>query len=275
MDRCSMLKDSLAKYFGEQVRITDLNNQCIFTFPLKTLDNRLVAVIVEEKLGGYYAVHDGGKTDSALFCDGLSMTDSIRDNQKRIARAFGVSVADKLIQKTCTSEELNETIMSIAQCAAMFTTQLLSREGTEERISQKVFRALKLWTPDFEHRIQRDVEVQGETDTHGFDFVSFSKFQGNRTAAIKVLPVSHPKWQAERYGYLVLDIKTRPDYQDWARLAVVPRAEEWPDDALGIVKRFSDETIEIRSGHESDMNGLIPESMKRLTSRALIDRPPI
>src|SRR5580658_7810810 len=150
MERCSIVKDSLVKHFGARLNITDDNDQCILTFPTKTLDNRFVSVIVEEKLGGYYAVHDGGKTESALFCEGLSITDSVRENQRRIARVFGVSVSERIIQKTCTREELNETILSVAQCAAMFTTQLLLHEDApEESISKKVFRALTLWKPGF------------------------------------------------------------------------------------------------------------------------------
>src|ERR1700691_4439101 len=122
MERCSTLRDSLVKHFADQLTITgDLSDQCILTFPIKTLDSRLVSVIVEEKMGNYYTVHDGGKTESALFCEDLNITDSVRENQKRIARVFGVNVADRLIQKTCRREDLSEAIESGPHCQDQFS----------------------------------------------------------------------------------------------------------------------------------------------------------
>jgi hypothetical protein len=113
-------------------------------------------------------------------------------------------------------------------------------------------------------KVVSNVKVTGETAIHNFPCVAFPKRPEDKTVAVKVLHATHPQWQAERYGFLVHDIRSRPIYEEWKRVAVISRAEEWPRKSIDLVRHLSDETIEVRSGGESDLVSTVPATVAQI-----------
>lgn len=60
---CSEIKEMVGRYFTDNLRVSQsLRSGCAITLPIKSIDDRWVFVIVEERYN-MFLVHDGGKTD--------------------------------------------------------------------------------------------------------------------------------------------------------------------------------------------------------------------
>src|ERR1039457_4585108 len=91
---CSEIKEMVAQYLADNLRATPSpRSGCTITLPIKSIDGRWVFVVVEETYS-VFRVHDGGKTDSALFSQGLKMAEVDTDFIATVARKYGVSVED-------------------------------------------------------------------------------------------------------------------------------------------------------------------------------------
>jgi hypothetical protein len=268
---CSEIRQLVATHLTENLRVSGRDGQeCTITLPIETVDGRWVSVIVEEKFD-YFLVHDGGQTDSALFSQGLKMSDADERFNAAIAIKYHVSVQDKMIQKACRKDDLANTIMAVAQSSAVMTAQLVSARLVDvevQEVHSRVSEALRLWRPD-DVQIQQNVEIKGDLSTHRFNFVARSSALGHRTATIKILPPSRPRDRAERYGFMQLDMRQTPEFRDWASLAVILGAEAWTEPALQIVNRLADRTIELTSDQEAEVEARIPKVMTSLAAAEL------
>jgi hypothetical protein len=265
---CSEIRQLVAAYLTGNLRGSGRGGQeCSITLPIKTVDDRWVSVIVEEKYD-YFVVHDGGQTDSALFSQGLKMSDADERFNAAIASKYHIIVQERMVQKTCRKDELSQTIMAVAEASAVMTAQLVSSRLVDfeaQEVHSRVSEALRLWRPD-DVEIQQNVEVKGGLSTHRFNFVAKSSALGHRTATIKILPPSRPRDRAERYGFMQLDMRQTPEFRDWASLAVILGAETWTEPALQIVNRLADKTIELTSAQESEVEARIPKAMNTLAA---------
>jgi len=268
---CSGVRQMVAAHLIENLRASGRDGQeCTITLPIKTVDGRWVSVIVEEKYD-YFVVHDGGQTDSALFSQGLKMSDADEHFNAAIASKYHVGVQDKMIQKMCRKDDLSNAIMAVAESSAVMTAQLVSSRLVDvevQEVHSRVSEALRLWRPD-DVEIQQNVEIKGGLSTHRFNFVAKSTASGHRTATIKILPPSRPRDRAERYGFTQLDMRQTPEFRDWASLAVILGAETWTEPALQIVNRLADKTIELTSDQEAEVEARIPKAMTSLAAAEL------
>jgi len=270
---CSELRDLIAAQFGEHVRVRVSRDHCIVTLPIKTVDDDRISVVVEEKLG-YFLVHDGGTTDSALFSQGVTLHPRKLEQQHEIARRFGVEVVDNLIRRTGPLRDLKqiyEAVLAVAQCAALASLELMSHqvEIEDEPIVGKVGRAIEAWRPAFVSHIERNEKVEGTLAQHTFNFVAHASDRRHQTTAVRVLPATKPHWQAERYGFLALDIKDHPIFGTWRRLAVIHRPEEWTLKDLELVEHLSDQTLLVKKDAENEIAIVVPEALELLASERI------
>jgi hypothetical protein len=265
---CSEITTSMTKYLEDQLLIsTRPNNACVLTLPIKTLDGRSVSVIVEQTFEDAFIVHDGGKTDSELFSQGVKMNDSDDQTHAAIAAKYEVSIRDRMIQKVCRRVELNEAILTVGQCAAMMTSQLLwsSVEIEDDRVYRDVSAALTLWKPADVH-IDEKVTLNGTKEQHTVGFVVVLE-SAHRMAAVDVLLSSRARAldRARKYDYTWMDMERKsPEYRNWARLAIIPSVEAWSPKALEIIRSSANEAIVLPSDQEATLNERISESMAKL-----------
>ena len=260
---CSDIKTSMAKYLEDQLLLSKrANHTCVLTLPIKTFDGRWVSVIVEQKFDDSFLVHDGGKTDSELFSQGVKMNAADEETHAAIAAKYEVSIGDRLIQKVCHRAELNEG------CAAMMTSQLLWSpiEIEIDRIYRDVSAALTLWKPP-DTRITEKVILDGTKEQHTVGFVVARK-SARSTAAIDVLSSSrgHALEKARKYDYTWMDMERKSEeYRGWARLAIIPSVEGWTSKALEIIRNSANDAIALNSDEEGSLGGLVSESIEKLT----------
>jgi hypothetical protein len=130
--------------------------------------------------------------------------------------------------------------------------------------------ALTLWKPD-DVRIEKDVVIEGETETHRLNFVGYASAPTHRTAAVDVLPSSHSLDKAYRYGFTRLDMEKKSDeYKGWGRLAVMPKVEAWSGPALDLIRRIATDTLELESHRDyirSEVEALIADKMSKAIER--------
>ena len=261
---CSSLKDSLSKHFNGEVRVTSGANYCIITLPLRTLDDRTISLIVEERLSDYFVVHDGGKTDSALFSQGIKLTEQKIKYQGEIAEQYGAQVLDGMIQRACRRKDLGSAILSVAQSVMLATHEVLHHKPNflDAPITSQVGKALEAWKPSFIIDIQKSVRPAHDS-TYLLDYVAHAR-DGRDSCAVKIVPPTHPMWQAERFGFIGHEMNEKAILKGWLRVAIVTRAETWPSKAMGIIERFASDIVAIETGHEREIPFLVPEAMNRV-----------
>lgn len=268
---CSDIRESLSAMFADRVKISTRARYCVITLPLQSVDQRHVSLVVEKTVGDKLRVHDAGKTDSSLFAQGVNVTKARLNVMRKVADSYGVTIGeDHLIQKLCDLSAVNAAILDVAQCAILASQEIVGHKTVveEESLSRRLRDVFSDWRPPFLEKIVSNAKVQGETAVHNFPFVAFPRNVQNRAVAVKVLYPSHAQWQAERYGFLVHDLRGMPIYGQWARITVLSRAEEWPRRAVELVRNLSDQTVSIRSGDEPEAIAALPDTVGRLMRAA-------
>lgn len=250
---CLRMKDDLLRFIDSELTVSRFDEQhCIVTLPLMTLDGRYLDVHVEER-DGSITVHDGGRTVSELYAQGVHM------NTKRfgvffdLARRYGAYFdrQDDAFRITGSGVNVQEAVLTIAQCASLAMHDVVNRRPTAGSVDVPylVKRTMMQWrTPDF--NIHKDFPLVGTSGkaVHHFDYLADPTKPGARKVAVQVLSrtvASH--FQARTYGFLVLDLKGT-DYDSWPRIAVVSGAVNWDRKSLEIVKSLSDRTITVTTG---------------------------
>jgi hypothetical protein len=274
MDKtCSFLKESLAAVFANELEVMTVESGCIVTLPLKTIDDRYIDVFVEQMPGSknFIYVHDGGKNTAELSAQGIHPTDTQTTLFKGIATAHGAIFQSGRFQILCKNEaEVERAVVAIGQCAALSMVEFASHIPNieDEPLTSRVARALQQWQPN-SVEIRRRHFVRGKTGVeHLFDFVAMPAKSAVRHVALKLLPPSvGPSWQVSRYGFLVLDIEAQ-EAAKWSRLAIVSKAEEWPQKAIDIVRDLSRDVILLESDHEEQIERILPHKMNELTEAA-------
>lgn len=268
---CSELRTSLIRKLNDEVETSIIAGQCVFTIPIRSLDDRYIEVFVERKLGDQYRVHDAGITTSHLFAQGVHITERKSGLFEELARRLGVLYVRGSFEISCRKELVDGAILAIGQCASIATFELAEHVPVVEResVKQRVFRSLEQSRRDYVQSIGTNIAVKGRKTRHTFDFVRFSNEPRFNTVAVQVLsPSNSPQAQAERYGFLVLDSEDVPPYNTWKRLAVVTRAENWGDRSLKLVNELSDETLHLITGEEDMVETTVPTIVDELAMRA-------
>ncbi|MGA8222524.1 MAG: hypothetical protein WB780_12790 [Candidatus Acidiferrales bacterium] len=265
---CASIKDSLIEYLRREIEVVTVQDSCVMTLPLKTVDDRLVDVIVERKTPDYFLVHDGGKSLSELFVQGIKLSESVRNRLETIAKLNGALLLKDAFTVGCKRDKLQDGIVAIGLCSTMAMLELIGHkpEFEEEPIASRVSRTLRTWRPEFIENINSKVPIKGKRFQHQFDFVVSTR-DDHRTSAIKILTHSYPgKIQSERYAFLVLDIENTP-YFHWPRCAIISKTEMWSTGARKVVAELSMRVLELRTGEESAIEEVLPSYMDELVAR--------
>jgi len=268
---CSDLRASLVRKINDGVDASIVAGQCVFTIPLRSLDERHTEVFVEQKLGDLYRVHDAGITTSHLFAQGIHITEHKAELFEEMARRLGVLYSRGAFEISCKREEVDAAILAISQCAAMATFELAAHGPVieQEPIKQRVQRSLEQSRPQHVEQVGKAVIVKGKKARHTYDFVAFTREPRYSPVAIQILqPSNSPQAQAERYGFLVLDSEDIPPYSTWKRFAVVTKSESWGDRSLRLVDELSDQTLKLITGEEERVDELVPYIVNELTASA-------
>jgi len=64
---CSNIKEALIRRLSDEIVISTVMGQCVFSLPIKGLEERTTDVFVEKMLGESFRVHDAGITTSHLL----------------------------------------------------------------------------------------------------------------------------------------------------------------------------------------------------------------
>ncbi len=124
---CHSIRESLLTFFGQQVEVSAVDQNCVLTLPLKTLDDRYIEVFVESTVGDYVMVHDGGNAVAELFLQGIHMNDTRETQMRRIARRYGAAFENNTFTIGCRPAVVNTAILAIAQCASLAVFDVLKR----------------------------------------------------------------------------------------------------------------------------------------------------
>lgn len=269
---CSEIREALLRRLGEGVAVSTVSDQCVFSLPIRTLDDRVTDVFVEKLLGESYRVHDAGITASHLFAQGIHITERKADLFEEVARRLGVTYLAGTFEVSCKEKDVYDAILAVGQCAALATVEVASHKPVveEDPIRTRVHRSLMGWKPPFVKQISRNVLVKGRKARHSFDFVSFPEEANlKNTVAVQILQPSHsPQAQAERYGFLVLDTEQLAPYDTWQRFAIVTKVEEWGDRPLKLVEDLSQQTLKLVTGDEEKVESMLPQVMENLSKVA-------
>jgi hypothetical protein len=265
---CHLLKDALLSFLGNTIEVSEKRDYCVLTLPHKTLDNRFASVFVQQKIPGYYLVHDGGKTAAELFAQGIHLTDLKLNTFEDLAGQYGATFSQGSFQIGAHESELQSAVMAIAQCATVGTWHVLAHKPSfsEVPVLKRVASGLAAWEPPFQKEIRDHVKISGRKFAHVLDFAAFAINTGQPPVGVKVLrPSDNPLEQARGYGFMAYDIE-QTQFEEWLRLAIITKADEWSDGALSIVRNMSTATVEVGTGDESQIEKLIPQRMAEIAA---------
>ena len=271
---CKYVRDGLLEFIGRRLMVSDYRGRCVVTLPIETIDGRFVDVYVEESWDGHVEVHDGGKTASELYAQGMHLTDLKRRNviektAKKMEAHFDTE--DDTFKMTVRSSNMNEAILAIAQCASVAMHEVLYHRPSIARmpVPALVRRTLTRWeTSDF--NISRKFSLKGASSgaVHEFDYVATPVQDTATRVAVQVLSTTHaPKVQARMYGFLILDIRnTEPD--NWPRIAVVSNASTWGSFLLRKIEDWSDKVVAVKAGKVETSVRELPEHIEQMAYNA-------
>ena len=272
---CGYIRDGLLEFIGRRLRVSDYRGRCVVTFPMETLDGRFVDVYVEEfGTGDHVEVHDGGKTVSELYAQGIHLTEpkrrrALEETAGRLGARF--DSRDDTFKATARASDMYVAILAVAQCASVAMHEVLHHRPAVERmpVPAMVRRTLTRWdTPEFD--IQERFRLKGASSgaPHEFDYVATSTRDAATCVAVQVLSTTHrPKVQVRLYGFLVLDIRGT-EYDSWPRIAVVSNAGAWSAPLLQQVDEWSAELIAVRAGKAAAAIRALPERIEHLAYTA-------
>jgi hypothetical protein len=269
---CSSLRDALLVRFANELEVSSQGDACIVTLPFRTADHRFIDVYVEPVAGsGFTYVHDAGKSTAELFVQGIHENESQTAVMKGIARTYDAYFQNGRFQIICKNiVEIENAVLAIAQCASLAMVEVVTHEPKieDEPLTVRVGRALQQWQPTYVE-IERRHVVRGTTGVeHMFDYVSRPLIANARTVAVKLLPPSvGPSWQVSRYALLALDIRGR-EAEQWPRVAIISKADDWTQKSIDIVRSLSSETIVLDTDDEARVERVLPVTMTALTEAA-------
>ncbi len=267
---CLSIKESFARYFLKEVAVTPLRDSCVFTLPIMTLDQRYPDVFIEKKFEDTFWVHDAGTTVAQLYAQGIHVTERRASSLEAIAHRFGAEYAEETFQRISDAKSLESSVLAIAQCELMGMREILEHNPIIEQdpVDLRVKQALEQWRPAYIRDIHARFIVKGKKAKHSFDFVTFPTDSKHKSTALRILkPSSSPQAQAERYGFLALDIEGTT-YGEWNRFAIITKAEQWTKGPRLLIRSLSTKTIEVRSGEEDSLGESIPSVMDEFDQAA-------
>src|SRR5262249_42816963 len=140
---CNSVRDSLIRRLSDDISVIQIADQCVFSFPFRTLDDRYPDIFVDRKLAGSFLVHDAGKTASHLFAQGIHMTEGRAKNLKEISSRLGVEFADGMFQVLCDASTLEVAILAVAECILLGTVDIAYHKPTfdDEPVTSIIKRA--------------------------------------------------------------------------------------------------------------------------------------
>lgn len=271
---CSSIRTALLEYFGEQTEVLSLGNTCVISLPIKTVDNRWVEVHVEERMDGFYVVHDAGKTSGELISHGVKMTSGQITIMNQIAGSLGASVHDDgtFILGCKKKEDLEKAILAVAQCASLGMLEVMKHRPVveDEPIIRLAGEVISEWS-DGKGKIRSRVAIHGDSAQHKMDFVFFPQDNDpRRTIAVSIL---NPRYTAmiaaKLYGFMAVDIDKVPTYRNWKRLAILSRKNQWTQDAVDLIEKHAARVVQVGASSSSvDLKAPLIEAMDYIKEAA-------
>jgi hypothetical protein len=248
---CSSIRAALLEYFVDQTEVLSLRDTCVISLPIKTVDNRWVEVYIDQRMEGFYVVHDAGKTSGELISHGVKITEARSTTLNQIAGSFGASLKDGAFVVGCKGDKLQEAIFAVAQCASLGMLEALKHQPVieDEPIVELAGDVICGWS-EGKGKVKRRVTIHGDSASHQMDFVFFPENNGrNHPIAVNILHPSYtPMISAQRYGFLALDVEKVPLYRDWRRLAILARRGQWTPEAVALIEKHASRTIQVKAG---------------------------
>ena len=162
---CGRIRDGLLNFIGEEVKVSRFARRCTITLPMRTLDGRYLDVHVEEVEDSRdVVVHDGGRTASELYAQGIHLTDSKRAVFRALAERHGARFDDRddTFKTAIRAGEMQEAILAIAQCSSLAMHDVLFHKpiAGSVRVPKMVRRVLEAW-PTSEFFVFHDFPLEG------------------------------------------------------------------------------------------------------------------
>ena len=247
-----------------------IEGKCAVTLPIPDLGNRLLTVYIEPTASNSFLVHDGGRTFSQLYSLGVHIGYQRINSLDKMASRLGATFSKYVFQALCRQSEIPQTVLTISQCASITMIEILKHKKImdAETLKSRASKTLDSWMPDYIAEIRMDWPVKGIKYRHTVDFVTFPQNGAYRPVIVKIIkPTYSAEVQSRAYGFFALDIQgTR--VEDYPRLAIITRAEEWKMTRINLVRRLSSSLIRVRTNEEKSIEIQLPKEMDRLSSLA-------
>lgn len=254
--KCGSIKAALSEYVCSLLDVRQLEDTCVVTLPLETIDGRLVGVFIEPRAADFFLIHDGGKAVDELVLQGMKLTPAVERGLSAVAQRFGVSYDDEAFQAGTKIANLASRAYAVGMSSATAMATLLDHVSIveEEPIEGQIGTMLKQWGKN-RAKITQNVRLIGELKQHTFDFLVSPRRRGKPIAVSVLNPSNNPLAAAERFYFKANDLSPTA-FGKWPIVAIETKSEIWSPDARRIVQKYAAGVIPIRSNEKPDYHRL-------------------
>ena len=230
--RCGTVLESYITTLHDGFEAVDVaKDRCLLVTPFRRPDGEMIQVEVQALADGGLRLSDAGDSIAYLHVNGLSVTRGVRDDAKKLARRFGVSLdMYELAVEVGDGTELGEVMHGMIQASIAVTDMIQKRRPyTRLRFADEVEAYLVGRRAVYDNEFR----VRGAVQDH---VIRFHADSGKRVLIQPLSPAHEPSafsW-AERWGWRFGDIM-RGD-SGWRPFAVLDdrgeRASIWSERTL-------------------------------------------
>ena len=232
--------DAIARYLAtlnDEFQIVGGGEECVMATPFVRPDGEGIEVELTIRQDGTAQLSDMGSTISYLYVNGLTLSRSLMDQAKSVARSHGVQVQRNALSISIGQESVGQSIHGLIQAALEVSSLIHKRRPTsrvqfDDELESFIIQSGATYDVGF--------TVGGQRESHTI------KFHVNSGKNLLIQPVSASaeaaaRTWAERLAYRFADIRNMD--QMWHPVAVLDdrssRAEVWTKHALTPVEEYA------------------------------------
>lgn len=255
---CEEMFQSLLKFLNN-IHVSSVAHDCRIVLPLFSYDKRNISVYISPFSQDSVILHDGGKTLSEFWAQGLYWESSqkFRSYLEKMLVQYELLLGEQNLGKDTLFKKVpidalpleiwrfGSSLVAISslliehKLKQIFPIKLKIESMVESRLQE--FSSQKHWS------YKKKFKIKGQTEDHHFDFVLQPQHkEGKILSAIDILTIyPSPLFSARIYRYKIMDLGWTNGNGHPSKVVILPLLEQWSksERAIKILRMSADKLL--------------------------------